>query len=144
MKMQILSNATIRASAVLTTSYVASDAVDVGNCNQLGVFLDFTKGSLTSAQIKFQFSPANNPTNTKASPASDTEWYDYPISDTANGTTSSDEFIAALRVYVDQVDTTGKKVYFLPAKARKFRVLVKGTGTVTSSLMAIICVAGVA
>lgn len=143
MKMQILSNSTIRSAAILTTSYVASSTVDVGNCNELVLFVDFTKGSLTTAELKFQFSPLNNPTNTQATPSSDTGWYDYPISNTAVGTTSADEFLAPLRVYVQQLDATCAKAFPLPAKARKFRVLAKGTGTVTSSSMTIACITGV-
>lgn len=138
MKMQILSNAIIRASAVLTTSYVASSMVDVGNCNEVVLYVAFTKGSLTTAELKFQFSPLDRPVE-----STDADWYDYPISNTAAGSTSSDEFLAPLRVYVQQLDTTGNKMFPIPAKARKFRVKAKGTGTVTSSLLAIRCVAGV-
>lgn len=133
MKNQIVSNATIRAAAILTTSYVASTDVNAGNGNQAVVGINFTKGSLTSAQIKFQYSRDNGAT-----------WLDYTISDTANGTTSSNEFIAPLRVWVHQLDTTCDVEIPVPLKANRFRVLVKGTGTVTSSSMTITCLVGVA
>lgn len=140
MKMQILANTAVRASAVLTTSYVASTKVDVGNANQVAVYLDFTKGSLTTAELKFQFTYKDNP----ATAANSTDWFDYAISNTAVGTTSGDEFLSPLRSFVQQLDTTCTKVFFIPVKGRKFRVLAKGTGTVTSSLLALTCVVGVA
>lgn len=54
----------VRSSAVLTTSYVAGTLIDAllntgtNRFNQLVILVDFTIGSLTTAEIKVEFAPA--------------------------------------------------------------------------------------
>ena len=132
MKMQILSNSTIRSAAILTTSYVASTDVAVGNANQVVVGINFTKGSLTTAEIKCQYT------------RDDTNWLDYTISDTAGGTTSGNEFLAKLRVWVHQLDASCDVELPVPVKCLRFRVMAKGTGTTTGSSLTLTAVVGVA
>lgn len=49
----------VRASLIPTTSYVAGTIIeDVNDRNQLIVLIDFTKGSLTSAEVKIEFATA--------------------------------------------------------------------------------------
>ena len=58
---------TIRSASILTTSYVAAttlgketgQSTKVNEYNQLILYVDFTIGSLTSAEIKVEFSPDN-------------------------------------------------------------------------------------
>jgi len=48
---------TIRASAILTNSYVAGTTINNANHeDQLIIYVDFTIGSLTSAELKVEFS----------------------------------------------------------------------------------------
>ena len=47
----------VRTDAILTTSYVAGTIItDCQKLNKLMLFLKYTKGSLTSFQIKVEFS----------------------------------------------------------------------------------------
>lgn len=47
----------IRDAAILTTSYVASSTIeDVGKYNELNVYCYYTKGSLTSLEVKVETS----------------------------------------------------------------------------------------
>lgn len=129
-QISILRNNTIRAAAVLTTSYVASDAVNIMDCNQAMLFIDFTIGSLTSAELKFQFSHDN------------VSWYDE--TERQVPAVTADESIGALRVCVHQLSATSAKPIPVPLKAQYVRVMAKGTGTVTDSSLTLKLVAGVA
>ena len=112
-------NAIIRASAVLTTSYVAATVIsNAEGFNQLVLYVDFTIGSLTTAEMKVEFSDDG------------TTYYDE-ISETITAGTAT-----ALPL-VHAVGATGKKRYMIPIKDKYIKVSVKGTGTVTGSLMAI-------
>jgi len=45
----------VRSAAILTTSYVAGTVIkDVEKFNQLIIYIDFTKGSLTSLELKVE------------------------------------------------------------------------------------------
>lgn len=127
----------VRASAVLTASYVGSTPIDVRECNQANVFVAFTKGSLTTAEIKFQYSNNYNPATGVG------DWFDYPFSDTSNATTSTTERLVPLLSYVHQVSATFSATIAVPLRGRWFRAAVKGTGTMTNSLMAVTVLAGV-
>lgn len=55
----------VRSSAILTTSYVDGTVIsDVHFQNQLNLYVDFTKGSLTSAEIKVSFAASRKYTLT--------------------------------------------------------------------------------
>ena len=127
----------VRASAVLTTSYVGTTPVDVRECNQANVFVAFTKGSLTTAEVKFQYSNNYDPV------ALTGDWFDYPFSDTSNATTSTTERLVPLLSYVHQMSATFSSTIAVPLRGRWFRAAVKGTGTLTNSLMAVTVLAGV-
>ena len=108
----------VRASLVLTTAYVATTGVPMTVYGKIGIFFDFTIGSLTSMEAKVQLSDVDSPG------ASD--WYDLLDND---GTALEPEIATA----------TGR-FYWTPEPiitAKQARVMVKGTGTVTSSLLAV-------
>lgn len=99
-----------RAAAILTTSAVASNTVQVGNTSDgnVLVYADFTKGSLTNVIINPQVSDDG------------TNWYDL----TTPG---------ALTLTAD-----GAKAFSCPCGGAKyFRCTATGTGTVTSSSLAL-------
>lgn len=105
----------LRASAVLTTGYVDSAELDVTAYNQIELAIDFTKGSLTSAQFTIWFK------------INDT-WYQESSSNISAGV-STDTLIN------HEITATGKYRLLIPVASTAFKVQVKGTGTVTNSLM---------
>ena len=107
----------IRASLILTDSYVAGTVLDLAaKYNRAVLLLDFTVGSLTTAEIKIEYSPDN------------TNWYQEVASSTTTGTIT--ETLA-----VHQIGATGKYRIPLIIADRYMKVSVKGTGTMTNSLM---------
>lgn len=132
---------TIRDAAILTNSYVAGTVLgaftqsattgavtDDGQAymhNQLEVLVDFTIGSLTTGEIKIEFSTDN------------TNWYQETYDDIAAATGVITERQVARRF-----SATGKYRIAIPIKDRYIRVSAIGNGTVTSSSMAITGVIG--
>ena len=107
----------IRASLVLTDAYVAGTVLDLSaKYDKIALLLDFTKGSLTTAEIKVEFSPDN------------INWYQ----ETASAITSG---VSADTLKSHQIDTTGKYRLVIDTLDRYMKVSVKGTGTMTNSLM---------
>jgi len=51
---------TVRTAAVLTTAYVASAAIPIGNNNQVILLCAFTKGSSDGVKFKVEFSEDNS------------------------------------------------------------------------------------
>ena len=127
----------IRASAVLTTSYVAGTTLGAeagttietyttnpNEYNQLVLFVDFTIGSLTSMELKVEFSPDNS------------SYYQETVASISGSTETNS-------VLTHTFTATGKYRLAVPCTDRYIKVSVKGTGTVTSSLCAIDAILGV-
>ncbi len=118
----------VRTSLVLTTSYVAGTVLkyDTGSPsdnNQLLVYFDFTIGSLTTAELKVEFSHDG------------TAYYQETFSAVSGGTstdTLGEHAFAA----------TGLYRIAIPIKDNYIKISVKGTGTVTSSLAVIDAIIG--
>ncbi|HOJ16497.1 MAG TPA: hypothetical protein PLC43_04925 [Caldisericia bacterium] len=108
----------VRAEAELTTSYVAGNIIDVSDANQLILYVKFTKGSLTSAEIKIEFSADN------------TTFYQERNS------------IDALKTHSFNADGNYRLV--IPVMEKYVKVSAKGTGTVTDSKMQIDALVGTA
>ena len=112
---------TLRAAAILTNAYVEASAdsfkpEDVMQANQLLIFISFTKGSLTSAEVKIEYSNDNS------------TWYQETygaVSGEANTLSAGYSKMTASGNYVIISEIAGKFV----------RVSANGTGTVTSSSM---------
>lgn len=110
---------TIRSAAILTTSYVAGTVLsDCTGYNQLVLYVAFTIGSLTDAQIKIEYSP-------------DGVTYYQETYDGISGGTNT-ESLGARRF-----TATGNYRITVPVRDRYIRVSAIGTGTVTGSSMAI-------
>ena len=111
----------IRASAVLTTSYVACTVLRGDDYNFLGLELTFTKGSLTSMELKIEVSDDG------------TTYYQQVAEATSGGTVTPS--------VAERTFTTGAPTYYAlevhPIRAKYIKVSVKGTGTVTNSLCAV-------
>lgn len=108
----------IRASAILTGSYVAGTIIDTEGATQLILDVAFTKGSLTTAEIKVEFSPDG------------TTYYQESSSSVASG-------VDTVSLAYHQLSATGNYRIAIPVMDKKVKVSVKGTGTATSSLMAV-------
>jgi len=118
----------IRTAAVLTTSYVAGTELTPSNVdpiihNQLILLVDFTIGSLTTAELKIEFSPDG------------TNYYQETADSVSGGTIGE-------AVGTRQFSATGAYRIAVPIKDHYIKVSVKGTGTVTSSSMAIKAILG--
>jgi len=118
----------VRTAAILTGSYVAGtviglDGALISNQNQLIVYADFTIGSLTDCQIKVEFSPDNS------------TYYQETFSAISGGTSTES-------LGVHKLAATGKYRIAIPIKDKFVKISAIGTGTVTSSSLAINAVVG--
>lgn len=111
----------IRDSAILTNSYVAADVRGLADSliltdkNQVLLLVDFTKGSLTSMELKVDFS------------FDGVTYFQETSLDISSGT-------GTVNLFEYTFTATGKYRIAVPIKDRYMKVSVKGTGTVTSSL----------
>lgn len=116
----------VRTAAILTGSYVAGTIIDTKfEYSQLMLYIAFTKGSLTSAEIKIEFSNDN------------TTFYQETYESISGGTNTI--------VSGNYTMTTGAPTYYrlaVPIKDRFIKVSAQGTGTATSSSMAIEAILG--
>lgn len=105
---------TVRAAAILTTGEVNATSVQTLNASQCNVLIDFTKGSLTSVEIRAYWSPDDN------------DYYQESFGAISGG----DDTISLGK---HTISATGK--YRLPIQCEDnwLRLSVKGIGTVTSS-----------
>ena len=115
----------VRAAAILTTSYVAGSIMgpientgitcaNPASNNQLVILWSFTKGSLTSAQLKVEFSH-------------DGTTYYQETFQAISGATATDT------AGIHHVTTTGNYRLAIPTKDNYVKISVQGTGTVTAS-----------
>ncbi len=114
-----LGSQVVRAAAILTGSYVASSQQRIQDFNQIFLYVDFTIGSLTSAELKIEFSEDGS------------NWYQEVSQVSAGGGTFTQNPV------VHKFTATGKKRIPVPVADIYVRVSCKGTGTVTSSSMAV-------
>lgn len=125
----------IRTAAILTTAYVAGTVIGVENppymagpvglYNQLTLYVSFTIGSLTTAELIIEFSNDG------------VDWYQETIDDIAAATG-----IITQRNSVRTFAATGKYRIPLPITDQFIRVSIKGTGTVTGSSATINAIIG--
>ena len=114
----------VRAAAVLTNTYVAGTVIgEAQEYNQYAFEIQFTLGSLTSADIKLEFSEDNS------------TWYQETFSSISGGTDT-------LTLGIHRLTSSGNYVLNCGMLSRYYRISVIGNGTVTSSSMAIQAVMG--
>jgi len=116
----------VRADAILTTSYVAGTVI--GDCekyNQLMLALKYTKGSLTSFQVKIEYS------------FDGVTFYQQTFTSVSGGTSTGTKgehtFAPAASANLELE---------IPIKCHQIKISVKGTGTVTSSSLKVDAVLG--
>ena len=118
----------IRTSSILTTSYVAGTVLNFKNIspqdkNQLIIYVAFTKGSLTTAELKVEFSHDG------------ITYYQETFSSISSGTSTE-------TLGEHSFSASGNYRIAVPIKDSYIKISVKGTGTVTSSSMAVDAVLG--
>jgi hypothetical protein len=127
----------IRTTAILTNSYVAgiilgpvglgSSATQIGvdpsKKNQLNLYVAFTKGSLTTAEVKVEFSH---------------DGVNY-YQETASAVTGGN---SAETLLVHQFSASGNYRILVPIKDNFVKISANGTGTVTASSMTIDAIQG--
>jgi len=122
--MDAFDSKSVREAAILTTSYVAGDVFRMDrNINQINLYVDFTKGSLTSAEVKVEFSNDNS------------TWIQETFSSISGG-------VDTLTLGSHTFTATGGYRINVPTKDTYCRVSIKGTGTVTSSSATINAILG--
>lgn len=114
----------IRDAAILTNSYVASivrglnDNLSLTSKNQVILYVDFTIGSLTSLELKAEFSP------------DDTTYYQETSIDISGGT-------GTVNLFEYTITASWQYRIAIPVKDKYMKVSAKGTGTLTSSSLKI-------
>ena len=116
----------VRSSAILTTGYVVGTVIapasDAGRSpvehNQLLLYVSFTKGSLTTAEVKVEFSEDG------------TTYYQETFKAESGGTSTD-------TLGIHQYSASGNYRIAIPINDRYIKVSCHGTGTVTSSLMSV-------
>jgi len=116
----VMIDAELRTSAILTTSYVVTNFTRLAQAQDLGVWFELEKGSLTSFQYKIQWSRDGD------------TWFDE-VTETIVAGIITDTILYYTHVFV--ADDQFYKP--LPVRAPYIRLSVKGTGTVTSSACAV-------
>lgn len=119
----------MRAAAVLTTGFVDSDIIlgptkyDPALRNQVNLLVAFTKGSLTSLDIKPQYS------------IDGVTWYDETFESISGAA-------AAMVNGLYNFTADGNYVISLPIKTPYFKFQARGNGTVTSSSLKVDAILG--
>lgn len=118
----------IRAAAILTGSYVAGTDLSPTNGNpalrnQLQILAKLTIGSLTSADIKVEYSHDGS------------TWYQETFEDIAGG-------VSTLSGGVYRMTATGNYMISIPIKAPYIRISAIGNGTATGSSLQVDAVLG--
>lgn len=113
----------IRAATILTNAFVAGTVISAFNNNpalknQLNLLLSFLKGSLTSLDIKIEYSNDG------------TTYYQETFETITGGA-------AAMSLGLYNFTADGNYVISIPIKASYIRVSALGNGTVTSSSLLI-------
>lgn len=114
-------SSTIRADAILTTSYVATSVIQIDDRNQLNLLVSFTLGSSTGFKIKVEFRYEDSST-----------WYQ---------TQAASVSAAGLVTLTDAEytrTTTGDIIIDLPTSYYECRVSAKALGSGTDTSMSIV------
>ena len=131
--MQNYTKFSVRSSVILTTDYVAGTTIGVYSTtalsnrihdrNQLLVYLSLTIGSLTSVQLKVEFSD------------DDTTYYQETGSTISAGLSADD-------LLVHEFTATGNYRLATNIKDKYVKISIKGTGDTTNSLALIDAIIG--
>jgi hypothetical protein len=108
----------VRSSLILTNSYVDTDVLDIRQFRKMGLLFDITKGSLTSFEYQVWISHDN------------VNWFVEATETIAAGTITD-----TAANYTISLSGNVKYFKILNVYAPYVKLAVKGTGTVTGSLL---------
>lgn len=108
----------LRASSVLTGSYVASSAVDTVNSDQVNLYCTYTKGDEASLQVKVETSPDGS------------TYFQQAFLSIAGGTATT-----TLGEYT--FTATGNYLINVPVADAKLRIQAKATGGSPTGTLAV-------
>ena len=108
----------VRASAVLTTNYVASSTFDIDRGNQLNLHCFFTIGSATACRVKVEYT------------TNKTDWVQQTKTTLSAG-------IATHELYINRWIASGNYDIAIPQNARHYRVSALAEDDGTNTLLAI-------
>ena len=122
----------LRAAAILTGSFVAvtvSSVLEAGgprlqDFNQLVIYVDYTPGSLTSADLKFEFAPADAPT-------------DFYQETNESASVASNVDTRGVNTVIHRLTIAGKYRFAFPIADGDVKVSAMGNGTAAGSSMKI-------
>jgi len=126
----------VRTAAILTNAYVAGlilgpteisgtqNDASPSVYNQLNIYWGFTKGSLTSGELKVEFSHDG------------TTYYQETASAVAGGTSTES-------LLIHTITATGNYRISVPLKDNYVKISAQGTGTVTASSATVSAVIGI-
>lgn len=118
------SSINVRGASILTSGYVAGTVVDLQLKNQVQVLVAFTLGSLTSMDLKFEYS------------LDKTTWYQETFDSVSSGTNTES-------LGIRHFTATGNYQISVPILGKYFRISAIGNGTVTSSSLQLDVIYGV-
>ena len=117
-------SASVRSTAILTTSYVAGTELDVRDYSQLEIYADATLGSLTSIEVKIEFSSTSGGTLFQET------------TESISGAT------IVQNLAEHQISVDGNYRISVPINDMYCTISAKGTGTVTGSSLTITATLG--
>ena len=121
----------VRAAAVLTTSYVAGTVLDATHeYNQLIILMSFTKASTTSLEWKVEFSPDG------------TNYYQESAEAISAGTATNRELEHTI-VSANQSAAAQLYRFAIPITDRYIKISSKCTGTTTSCSLTVDAILGI-
>jgi len=109
----------LRASAILTNAYVATATKSTEDLSQIVLYVSFTIGSLTRADMKIEFSN------------DDSNWYqEVSLASVGSGAFTTNQLVR-------RFSASGNYRIALEALDKYIRVSCIGVGTLTNSLMSV-------
>lgn len=116
----------LRPAAIVTTSYVGNIILPAGptkprEFNQLALYLALNLGSLTTFELKIEFSPYNGTSPT----------FYWECDETSAVASNLDT--KAVNTVIHQFTLTGNYRLLIPITDEQIKVSIKGTGTVAGS-----------
>lgn len=126
-----ISKTTLRSSAVLTTSYVAANVIQVQNKNQAHIQVNFTIGAATDGRIKIEFSEDNS------------DFYQETYLDIAAGSAAGAVWSTPIYLHEYILPATGKYNIPVPINCQYIKISAKATTSAVGTLCSIYLVDGI-
>jgi hypothetical protein len=111
---------TLRESAVLTTSFVDSEIMNIQGANQVQLLVSFTKGDSTGCRMKLEFSEDRS------------TWYQESMTDESPSANDVEHTLIARKI-----SDTGNYAISIPVSASYLRVSVQAIDSGDNTLLSV-------